>query len=822
MTLATPALFRLSSVLCLIGLTGLPGLWGSANPGGPVFDSSGIEPILEKYCYSCHGPDEQENDLIVDTLDRDFVNGRDGETWHDLVDVLILGDMPPEDEPQPTDSERQQIIDWITAGLERAVEAKRATGGRGVIRRLTRYEYSNTLTDLLGVELDYAKNLPPETAGPGGFQNDGSVMGMSGMQLEYYLEAARMGLDVALVEGPQPRRLTHFGTCNVDRRWNAEVEKIHTNKIQPGNAFMTRMMDYPTTGPVTVRVKAYAKIPDSKGPPRMRVRAGIRADTYIPGGQIGEDIDIHATAAEPGIYEFRGRLEQFQSVLETPSNFPGLMITVQNVYDDGSDKIEVLDLRLNEQERELNQPDPNQPWLVVEWVEFAAPDYATWPPEHHRQILFKGLDVPEDEVGYAEAVLRGFMRRAYRRPATDAEVAQPLQLFKDIRGQYPTFTATIKEALAMVLVSPQFLYLVEPSDAAQGARKLDDHEVASRLSYFLWSTMPDEELFRAAESGRLLKPRTLKKQVQRMLAHPHSQRFVRQFTEQWLDLRALERVAVNPEFYPDFNDRVMADMRRETEAFFEEILRYNLSALNFLDSDFTMLNERLAQHYGIKWVVGTEMSRVALPPNSRRGGLITQASMLVGNSTGEDSHPIDRAVWILERILDDPPSPPPASVPDLDPEAPGFAQLSLKEQLAIHRDQGACASCHKKIDPWGFPLEEFDATGLHRTESLRLTAKEKGGPRTERSFAPVDAFDVMPDGAEIHGTASLKAYLLDQRRRDFARAMVVKLATYGLGRTLEFTDEPAIEELADQFEQQDYRLDSLIESIVQSDLFLTR
>lgn len=781
-----------------------------------------IEPILAKYCYGCHGPDEQENDLRVDTLDRDFVNGRDGETWHDMHDVLILGDMPPEDEPQPSASERQLVIDWITAELEHAAEAKRATGGRGVIRRLTRYEYNNTLSDLLGIELDYAKNLPPETAGPGGFQNDGSIMGMSGMQLEYYLEAARMGLDVALVDGPQPERLVHFGACNVDRRWNAKVEKVHTNKIQPGNAFITRMMEYPTEGPVTVRVKAYAKIPDGKGPPRMRIRAGIRADTYIPGGQIGEDLDIWSSEDEPGVYEFRGRLEQFKSVLETPSNFPGLMITVQNVYDDGSDKIDVLDLRLGDQERELNKPDPKQPWLVVQWVEFVAPDYKVWPPEHHQQILFEGLNVPDDEEGYAEAVLRRFMRRAFRRPPSDEEVAQPLQFFKDIRGQYDTFTEAIKEALAMVLISPQFLYLVEPSDEEKGARKLTAHEVASRMSYFLWSTMPDEELLEVAGSGRLLKPRTLRKQVQRMLVDPRSKRFIKEFTEQWLDLRALERVAVNPEFYPDFNDRVMADMRKETETFFEEILRNDLSALNFLDSDFSMLNERLAKHYGIEGVVGTEMSRTALPPGSRRGGLITQASMLVGNSTGEDSHPIDRAVWILERILDDPPSPPPASVPELDPEAPGFAKLSQKEQLAIHRDLTACVSCHKKIDPWGIPLEEFDATGLHRTESLRLTSKEKGGPRTERSFAPVDAFDVMPDGAEIHGADSLKAYLLDQRRRDFARSMVVKLTTYGLGRTLEFTDGPAIDELTDQFEDRDYRLDSLIESIIQSELFLTR
>jgi len=554
----------------------------------------------------------------------------------------------------------------------------------------------------------------------------------------------------------------------------------------------------------------------------MRVRVGIRADTYIPGGQIGSDIDILATEESPLVYEFKGQLDRFEKVLATPSNFPGLMITVQNVYDDGSDKINILDLRLNEQERQLNNPDPCQPWIVVESVEFVAPDYAVWPPEHHTRILFKGLEVPADESAYAEEVLGRFLRRAYRRPATVEEIQEPLKLFNEIRSEYDSFTGTIKEALAMALISPQFLYLVEPSDENLGARKLTDFEVASRLSYFLWSTMPDEELLQIAEKGRLLKGRNLTKQLQRMLEDPKSNRFVQRFTEQWLDLGALDRVAINPQFYPDFNERAIPDMRRETEAFFAEILRNDLSALNFLDSDFSMLNERLAKHYGISGVVGTTMQRTPLPADSRRGGLITQGSMLVGNSTGEDSHPIDRAVWIMERILDDPPPPPPAMVPDLDPETPGFAEMPLKEQLAVHREQESCNNCHKKIDPWGIPLEEFDATGLRRTKSLRLMAKEKGGARTEEFYAPVEISDLMPDGVEIQGAQSLKDYLLETRRRDFARAMVAKLMAYGLGRTLEFSDEPNIEQIAEQFEKRDYRLDKLIESIVLSELFLTR
>ncbi len=792
---------------------------GAREQGVSYVDT--VEPLMQKYCVKCHGPDKQKNNLRVDTLNRDFVNGRDGETWHDMLDVLILEDMPPEDEEQPTSDERAAIVDWITAELTHAAEVKRSTGGQGVVRRLTRYEYNNTMSELLGVELDYAKDLPPETSSHDGFLNNGSVMGMSAMQLEYYLKAAQRGLSIALVEGEQPWRFRHWGTENVARRESWILDTPHTRNIQPGNAFMTRLMEFPTEGPVTVRVKAHAVIPEGKGPPRMRVRIGILADTYIPGGQVGKDIDVWESADAPGEYVFKGRLESFP-VLTTPSNIPGMLITVQNVYDDGSDAIEIIDLRINEQQRELNTPDPKQPWLVVERVEFAAPDYAMWPPANHREILgLESIGIDEGESQARDSIAH-FMRRAFRRPPSDSEIDEVFAFYQSVRPNYATHIQAMRQALSMVLVSPQFLYLMEPTGDAEGARKLTSYEVASRLSYFLWSAMPDERLLKLAESGRLLRKKTLRGEVERMLESPLSERFVERFTEQWLDLGGLDRVAVNPQFYPDFNDRVKPDMRRESVAFFNEVLREDLSALNFVDSDFTMLNERLAKHYGIDGVTGTEMSRVALRPEHRRGGLVTHASMLVGNSTGEDSHPIERAVWILERLLDDPPSPPPASVPDLDPETPGFAELSLKEQLEIHRASEGCVSCHRKIDPWGIPLEHYDATGLYREEVLRLTAEEKGQARTQEEKAPLDARDVMPDGREVDGATQLKTYLLEQKRDAFARAMVVKLTAYALGRSLEFTDEAAIDALTEQFQKRDYRLDFLINSIVTSELFLTR
>jgi hypothetical protein len=380
-----------------------------------------VLPLLEHHCSACHGPTKQKSGVRVDQLDLDFIHGQDRETWYDILDALNRGDMPPEDEPQPSDTDRQVMVDWITNQMIHAAKVRRSTGGHGVLRRLTRYEYNNTMAELLGIPLDYAKNLPPESINEDGFKNNSMAMGMSGMQLEYYLKSAQMGLELALVESDEPKCYEVTNSVNVSRRHKQKLKNPHTRNIQPGNCFMTRLLEYPDSGPVTIRVRAHAKIPEGKGPPRMRVMIGLRADTYVPGGQIGGDVDVTATESEPDIYEFRGWLDNL-AVLKTPSNFPGMLVNVHNVYDDGSDAIELLDLKVNQQEKRLNKPDPKQPWLVVESVEVVAPDYQTWPPAHHQHILYLGSEIPEDEQGYAREVLKRFMRRAYRRPATEEEV----------------------------------------------------------------------------------------------------------------------------------------------------------------------------------------------------------------------------------------------------------------------------------------------------------------------------------------------------------------------------------------------------------------
>ena len=371
----------------------------------------------------------------------------------------------------------------------------------------------------------------------------------------------------------------------------------------------------------------------------------------------------------------------------------------------------------------------------------------------------------------------------------------------------PTFESTIKEFLPVILASPNFLYLAEP--AAEN-KQLTSYELASRLSYFLWSTMPDRQLLDLAGRDELSKPHVLRQQVTRMLEDDRSDEFIRNFVDQWLDLDSVQRVAINKDRHKDFWDETKAAMQSETRSFFAEILRHDLSALNLIDSDFTMLNDHLAEHYRVANVTGPEFRRVALRPDDRRGGLLTQGSVLYGGSDGKDSHPIRRGVWLLRKLLDDPPPDPPPNVPDLDQTDPKLSGKPLKEQLELHRDNPACANCHQQIDPWGIAFEDYDAVGRWR------------GTKGDRNFVPDAAASTLQDGTKIESLQDLKSYLLDHRQEDFARAVTKNLLIYALGRSLDFSDEEFVSELSQEFQENDFRLRSLIEGIVLSEAFQQR
>lgn len=773
--------------------------------------------ILKTYCFQCHGPERQSADIRFDLLSTDLTNDRAAaESWHEALNSLDLGEMPPEDEARPSPQEHKTLTSWIRQKLEQAAAAQESTGGKVTLRRLNRYEYQNTMVDLLGIETDFATSLPPDTPSDEGFLNNGRSLLMSPLAFEYYLAAARRGLSQAIVTGPAPQVVRARITETDQPRVVSKKYDTATFSKQLGlnNKFVAKLDEYPITGAFVVRVTAHAKLIDDQPFPTLKAVFGYRADVHYPTGDLGV---VDVTTEQPTVYEFRGRMEDFPVQDRGQGKFPGQLVVLTNEIDLGEW------LEPDEPSEDTQRILQNEiPKIIVDAVEFVGPVFDTWPPKHHRQILFSSPLSEQSERGYVHEVVKSFMRRAYRRPIKDSEVESMLRVFDNVRPTSESFEDAIRETLALVLVSPDFLYLIEPQAPGiiepqgpdgESQTLLTDYELASRLSYFLWSTMPDAELFELADSGVLREPDVLESQVERMLSDKRSWRFVQQFTDQWLDLGAVDRVAVNPQFYEDWDDELKPWMQQETRQFFGEILCEDLSALNLLDSDFAMLNAPLSRFYGIaNGPRGTSYERVQLPPDSQRGGLLGHASMLLGNSTGEDSHPILRAVWIRQRLLNDPPASPPPNVPALDGENQDFHKLSIREQLEIHRKDLSCASCHQGIDPWGIALEHFDAVGLWRNTVKRFD-------ESEELSIPVVAETTLPSGHAVSGADDLKTFLKKHRSDQFAKSLAAHLTSFAIGRSLEFSDEAELDELTDRFIESDYKLRALIHSIVSSDFF---
>ena len=794
--------------VCLLVL--LSALWLSPFPvcAEDTFQSQ-IRPLLKKYCDGCHNARKHEADLQIARLNPDMVEGSDAETWHDVLNRINQGEMPPEKSTPLTKPDRVLLVNWLTGELTRAVESRRSTGGRVVLRRLTRYEYQNTMRDLLGLDLDYAADLPPESSSADGFQNNGATLGISPIQIEYYLKAARAALNKAIVTGPQPE--VHQARRDIKPKPESDDPKKKKKKkvnmqaarllADSNTMYQLKVDKFPRQGDVIVRIKAAAEIPDGAGYPQLHVSLGVKSDTESPERMLAV-ADVTASADEPQTFEFHGRIETFPLPGHNPK-FPGLAINVRNVYGGSYTKIG----RTSKQGSQVK----DSPAIVLSSIEFIGPVLESWPPTSHKNILFERPEGQSD-TDYVYDVLTRFMRRAYRRPVTTADVDVIMSFYERVRPRSGTLEEAVRDTLAMVLVSPEFLYLVEPRDAKAERTALSSHELASRMSYFLWNSMPDTELFELAENGKLNQPDVLRKQVRRLIADDRSWQFVEHFSDQWLDLSGTSRVAVNPQFYPKFDDHLKVDMQLETQHFFAELLRHDLSALNLISSNFAVVNRPLALHYGIEAPMGQQFERVELTSDQRRGGLLTQGSFLLANSNGEDSHPIRRAVWVLDRLLDDPPAPPPPDVPELDPKNSSLAGLSLKQQLELHREKEACNNCHRGIDPWGVAFEGFDAVGLKRTQ---VTGRN-------RKPSPVDTSATLPDGIEIDGVEELQEYLLKHRRDQFARSLVRRLLTYALGRGLELADQPTVDQLTDEFESQDHQLGALIAAIVSSEAFQTK
>ncbi len=806
-----------------------------------------VEALFRKHCHSCHGIEEPQGKLRIDKLDPDFVNGNDVDRWLGVMDRLELGDMPPEGEaPALTKEDRALMMAWIAQQRRQAELAKPRSP---TFRRLTRREYERTMQDLLGLPIEFGARLPEDGKSKDGFRNDGDVLRMSPLQYETFLQIADEALAEAIVTGPPP----------VVHRYRITVHEFHVETLpkppdRPGESFDYEGQPFDITNIATIpRRRPGGKGPEPTAspyppnilPPSKIVRfreAAVREPKSCVALRMhqafrrGETVvKIRAARVEPEADADPSRVPVL-TVAVGSTNFHGLELKTigEPIIIDHTDYRD-YEVRCRMENVSVPNSGPlnnrnstvvavwnsarmidgesQPPLLKIEWIEFESPFSDTWPPKTHTDILFGNHGLDEKE--YSCEVLRRFATRAYRGPLAPAELDRLVDYWTHSRESANSLEASLQETLAVVLSSPRFLSL--PASRAHDVNeKLTDHELASRLSYFLWSTMPDKELTQLADEGKLHEPAELSAQVRRMIQDTRSWSFIEQFSEQWLELDRLGRVVVHTESYPGFNDQLAAAMRLETIHFFGKVLRGGMSIFQFLDSDFTCVNDVLAAHYGIPGVTGPTFRPVKLDEGLHRGGVLTHAGILTGLSDGRDGHPIKRGVWLLRNLLDDPPPPPPPNVPELNREEPELKDLTIPQALAVHRDRPSCMSCHRKIDPWGIAFEEYDAVGNWQRDGRGATLRGK------RTQLPVESETELPGGTTVSGLKELQEELIRSRPDDFRRAMVRKVMAYALGRTLSLGDVETADALVPALRARGDRLSTLIELIVASEPFQSK
>jgi len=812
---------------------------GDAVPKANVaYFRESLGPILIKSCLECHGPETSEGRLRIDQLNPDLLAGPDVERWREIYKVLSNSEMPPDDEGAYAlaDPDRGKIVNWLSGELNKASILRRNRTEHSSFRRLAKYEYDYALRDLLGLPYALADRLPPETASDDGFKNSAEILQMSAMQFETYREIGLNALKRTTVSGERPDPVAYIISMqeemaratsgkkaqtfdrteesyrknrNRQHLFHREIGKgIHfsggkavpqpkaitgqTPAVSPVVLVLPRSNELklnldrflPDDGVMRVRIRAWRSTMDPDEYASLRLVFSAHTSNNANFSQVISERDIPVTASvdSPQFIDFDIPLGEIQRnpFRKLTTTFPRRdeFLHIRNVSNAGGRK------------------EPLQ--ILIDHIEISAPFYEQWPPQTHTDI-FIASDHKNDEEIYAREVLTRFLRRAWRRPAASSEVDQFMALFANYRPDFSTFEDAMVEVLATALAAPEFLYVTQREVAhSETDDVVSDLELASRLSMFLWSSIPDDELLRLAEQAKLKEPQNLNAQVRRMLADPRSTRFSQHFVQQWLGLDGLENVVHVTD------DSLKAAMREEPVAFFEEVLKDNRSMMDFIHCDYAMLNQQLAAHYRIPGVYGPHFRKVSLEPQANRGGLLTGAAILAMNSDGTDSHPLKRGVWMLERILHDPPPPPPPNVPEVDLTDPEILKMTLKERIEDHRNKPACISCHSRIDPWGIAFENYDAFGAYRTQIKNQQ---------------VDATSELFNGQTLAGMDGLKRYLLINRQDQLARAMVHKLTAYALGRPLSFGDRTDIDKLTAQFRKQGDRLSDLIYLIIRSDLF---
>ncbi len=800
-----------------------------------------VAPLFQKHCYGCHGSEKAKGKLRIDKLNPDFLKGNDGDHWRDVLDRLNFGDMPPAKEPPLKKEDRELMTAWLTQEHRRAALAKNQTTH---FRRLTRREYERTLQDLLGISIDFGSRLPEDGRSKDGFRNDGDALRMSPLQYETYLQIADEALAEAIVSGPAPvvhryrlsvgEKHSNFSVTSLPkpegrpgepfdydtkkgkafRIWNMSAPNKEKDKVWDGTLapsavrrFGEAAVQMPERcyafgfnhafrkGETLIKVRAANALPAEKTDrlPSLTLAIGSTNFHGVELKTVGTPIEIDH--ADYRTYEFRIRMENFSVPNTGPLN----------------DRNSAVVAAWNSAKAVKGETQP--PRLKIEWIEFENPYFETWPPKTHTDILVARDD--RTEPAYARDVVARFAARAYRGPLAPAELDRLMNYWTKARANTDTLEGSLRDTLGVVLTSPRFLGL--PASRTGGTKeKLTDHEMAARISYLLWSTMPDETLFRLADQKKLRDPAVLTAQIRRMIQDPRAWSFIEQYAEQWLDLDRLQRVTISKSNYPGFDDQLAAAMRLETIHFFGEVLRGDLSIFQFLASDFTCVNETLAAHYGIAGVKGLAFRKVKLDEAHHRGGVLTHASILTGLSDGKDGHPIKRGMWLLKNLFDETPPPPPPNVPELNRENPQVKNLTIPQALAVHRNSTACMGCHRKIDPWGIAFEEYDAVGNWQRDGIGASFRKK------RTQHPIDAKAELPSGVKVDGMSELRNELLRSKSDEFRRAMLRKVMAYALGRSLTLGDIEAADALAPTLRKRGDRLPALIELIAASEPFQSK
>jgi hypothetical protein len=730
-----------------------------------------ILPLFKKYCYDCHGEGSHKGGIAFDSYKDFSALLADQKTWNRVEENVRNHVMPPaKRKEKPTQAERERISAWIERQIFQC-DCEHPDPGRVTIRRLNRAEYANTIRDLVGVKFDTTEEFPADDSGYG-FDNIGDVLSVPPVLVEKYLAAAeKITMAAVVTDHPGEVPAKRFDAAELDGSAPGEPLDGGARRLaREGDIYVK--FKFPQDGDYLLRAMAYGEQAGDE-PPKMTFRLN---ESEI------ETFEVPVKAGEARLYEVKVHVNA------------------------GTNRFAAA--YINNFVNAAKRLDRN---LVIEWLGIVGPIDVPPPalPASHQRIFFRSVTPTNraEQLEYARDILRRFASRAYRRPASSDEIERLLPLVKLGLNQDDSFERGVELALRAVLVSPQFLFrgeLQPEPDNPRAVHPIDEYALASRLSYFLWSSMPDDELFAEAAGKRLRK--NLDRQIKRMLKDPKSRALVDNFAGQWLQLRNIQIVAPDTNSFPTFDEKLRSAMLTETELFFENLIREDRSVLDFLNAKYTFVNERLAAHYGLSGVHGEQFQRVSLK-GTPRSGILTHAGILLLTSNPTRTSPVKRGKYVLENILGAPPPPPPPDVPELKEGKQEALKGTLRQRMEQHRSKPMCASCHARMDPIGFGFENFDGVGAWR---------DKDG-----AFA-IEASGELLSGETFNGATELTQILGKKKRDDFVRCLSEKLLTYALGRGVEHYDRCAIDTITREVARHGYRFSALVSEIVQSVPFQQR